>query len=429
VAQQAFAEAFRVTPPAEHAWLQRYLPATPPQPTAPVPLVPAAPGAVPLAPVAVVVATATPAARRPAPAPVVPAAQVVPAAVRRPRERARVTRGLVDKSNEARIGLYFTVNDAPAEVLKVMAATAEQQLAELALSSRRTGAVYALLVLGFLGFLADLVAGYQSFVFGYAGLVTWLAALVLNRSIARRRPAASASKPRWGCLVPLLLLALVAVGFLVVSAFDGDEVVEVAAAAVITLMLAGLVRERTSRAKVPNASPFDDRFDDARQIFSVLKDDLPRGHPLLGWLDLTGLAPTKEVRESVSDGGAPITFYRDEWLRLKLKLVDGNVLRVSAIESVRKKAGIMKRGRRRSKWKPGATSARHQVRVSIVVNSATHVIRRPVAQQRLERLWIDTELLTDDRLVVTALASDRPSAQSLLGVLKLAYEHVSPRAP
>jgi hypothetical protein len=193
-------------------------------------------------------------------------------------------------------------------------------------------------------------------------------------------------------------------------------------------MLAALVMERASRGSIPSASPFDDRFDQARQLFSVLKDDLPHGYPLLGWLDLTGLAPAKEVRESVSDGGAPITFYRDEWLRLKLKLVDGNVLRVSAIESVRKKAGFMKSGRRRSKWKPGATTARHQLKVSIVVNNATHVIRRPVAQQRLDRLWIDTELVTDDRLVMTALTADRPSAQSLLGVLKLAYDHVSPRA-
>ena len=126
-------------------------------------------------------------------------------------------------------------------------------------------------------------------------------------------------------------------------------------------------------------------------------------------------------------GGAPLVFYRDEWLRLKLKLWDGNVLRLSAIESIRKKEGFWKRGSRKSKWKPGATTARHQLKISVVVDARTHVIRRPAQQQRLDRLWLEAEVATEDRLVLCAYADDRLNAQHLLGAMKLAYDHVMPR--
>jgi hypothetical protein len=403
-AAQAFGEALRVTPPAEHVALAAFLPPdfltwfAQSQPAVPV----AAPAA-------------------PAPRPLGASASVAG-----PSARARVGRRSVD-GDRPFLGLYFTVNDSPAQVLKVMDATTQDQLGRLLRSGNRTLSVYALLALGFSGFVLDSLLEFQSFVVGYAGLVCWAAALVLNRSIARQRAALLAnSGPRSKIALPATFLSLVALVFLLVFIAQAAPEAAVFPAAALTLLLALLVGERSRRTRLGGLSPFDSRFDEARRIFAVLKDDLPRKYPLLGWLDLTGLSETKAARETLSDAGAPITFYRDEWLRLKLKLKDGNVLRLSAVESVRKKKGFMKRGRRRSKWKPGQTTAGHQLRISVLVNRERHQIRRPVSQQRLGEIWLDAELTNDDRLVVTAAAPERMSADTVLRLLKHAYDHVTP---
>jgi hypothetical protein len=63
----------------------------------------------------------------------------------------------------------------------------------------------------------------------------------------------------------------------------------------------------------------------------------------------------------------------------------------------------------------------------VVVDARTHVIRRPAQQQQLDRLWVEAEVATEDRLVLSAYANDRLNAQHLLGAMKLAYDHVVPR--
>lgn len=343
--------------------------------------------------------------------------------------RERVGRGEVLAPDQAFVALYFSVNDSPGSVLRVMEAASERQRLALQQSNRALGGVFALLLLGFIGFLFDFEAGFESFVFGYFGLVCWLSALVLRRSVEKRRDhlLAGGARARKWLVIPAYVQLSVATVLAVVALFLDEPLLLLISTFVITFALATLVWERASRAKLALGSPFDSRFDEARQVFAALKDDLPRRYPLLGWLDLTGLSEPKLQRRDWSAGGAPLVFYRDEWLRLKLKLWDGNVMRVSAIESIRKKEGFWKRGTRRSKWKQGATSARHQLKISVVVDNRTHIIRRPAQQQRLDRLWLEAEVASEDRLVLSAYADDRLSAQHLLGAMKLAYDHVTPR--
>ena len=67
----------------------------------------------------------------------------------------------------------------------------------------------------------------------------------------------------------------------------------------------------------------------------------------------------------------PIAFYRDEWLRMKMSLYDGNVLRMTAIERAKARLGRWKTGRisGKRKWKPGGTVwARRELRVALTVN-------------------------------------------------------------
>ncbi|HWA76750.1 MAG TPA: hypothetical protein VG937_30665 [Polyangiaceae bacterium] len=331
--------------------------------------------------------------------------------------------------DQAFVALYFSVNDTPSSALRVMEAASERKRLALRSSNRVLGVVFALILLGWVGFLFDFAAGFDSFVFGYFGLICWASALMLRRSVERRREhlLAGGVRARKWLVIPAFVQLGVATVVSVVAALNDAPVALLISTAVIAVALSTLTWERAARAKLAAGSPFDSRFDEARQVFAALKDDLPRKYPLLGWLDLTGLSQPKLLRRDRAAGGAPLVFYRDEWLRLKLKLWDGNVLRLSAIESIRKKEGFWKRGSRKSKWKPGATTARHQLKISVVVDARTHVIRRPAQQQRLDRLWLEAEVATDDRLVLCAYADDRLNAQHLLGAMKLAYDHVMPR--
>jgi hypothetical protein len=347
------------------------------------------------------------------------------------KARERVGRGAISASEQAYISLFFSVNDSPAQVLRVMEWGSEHQRLAFRQSGRSLFAAIALLFLGWLGFLFDALAEYDSFVFGYAGLVCWLSALVLHRSVGQRRArllSGVARVRRWLVVPLLLLVGAGCVGLAVCISVDATSQL-LPWASLVAFSSVLLVWEGSKRTRVGSSeSPFDSRFDEARQLFAALKDDLPRNYPLLGWLDLTGLGELKLSRRDQALNGAPLILYRDEWLRLKLKLWDGNIMRISAVECVRRKEGFWKRGARKAKWKPGLTTARHQLKISVVVDATTHFIRRPQAQQRFEQGWIDTEVATDDRLVMAAFADARPTARQLLGMMKLAYDHVSPRA-
>lgn len=390
-ARQAFLEALRVTPAGETATVSGYLP----------------PGLDLRAAHAPAVATA----------------------VTAPRVAAnKGSRSIVLNAFAPCIALYFTLSDRPREAVRVMDAAAEQQRAVLVQNRRRDPLVYALLALGFLGFLGDIVANYGTFVTGYAGFVCWAAAIALHRHVAAQRAQllSSVRKSGWA-MVPVVFACLLAALLLALGIVTQDEDLVVWCALAVTLLLAFIFWRRTARAKVSHTTPFDERFGEARTLLETLADDLPRRFPILGWLDLTGLSDSKVVRQDVGGRGAPLTFYRDEWLRLKLKLADGNVMRLSAVESVRKKDAFWKQGSRKLKRRPGVTDARHLLKVSVVVNTNTHAVRRPPTHGSLHHMALTTELASDDRLVVSAAAAHRLNADHILQVLKLVYSHVTPR--
>jgi len=106
------------------------------------------------------------------------------------------------------------------------------------------------------------------------------------------------------------------------------------------------------RARAMKLSPL---YDAAQEVVHTLRDDIDPKRTFFGHLDLTGTQlPDKLARES-SDARDRITqYYRDEWLSLKAKLYDGNMLRFSAIKRVKKRKGYWKRSSisGKMKWKP-----------------------------------------------------------------------------
>ncbi len=91
--------------------------------------------------------------------------------------------------------------------------------------------------------------------------------------------------------------------------------------------------------------PLAPEYDTAREVFHTLRDDVAPKKFFFGHLDLTGPRQMSKVARTAKNAlGRNVSYYRDEWLSLKAKLYDGNMLRVSAIQRMKVRDGYMKRG-------------------------------------------------------------------------------------
>jgi len=184
-----------------------------------------------------------------------------------------------------------------------------------------------------------------------------------------------------------------------------------------------LSRDRSS------AQPFNPHFDDARTIFETLKDDLSPKRTLIGWLDLTGpQQPGKVVREATSSSGMPIKFYRDEWLRMKMMLYDGNVMRVSCLERVKARMGRWKRGRSgKMKWKSGTSAAQNELRVALTINKEAYAVLPFQQPVQVGKFYVNVKQADDGRIVLDADAETEITAADILQLLRFTYAHLEPR--
>lgn len=106
-------------------------------------------------------------------------------------------------------------------------------------------------------------------------------------------------------------------------------------------------------------------------VIKTLRDDLKPQSVFLGHIDLTGSElAQKVIRENKDMRGRITKLYSDEWLRLKAKLYDGNVLRVSACHKIKKRDAYWGRGSSgKSKWKPAKSKGNFQeLNIRIAVN-------------------------------------------------------------
>lgn len=143
------------------------------------------------------------------------------------------------------------------------------------------------------------------------------------------------------------------------------------------LWIAALVMARGLRKS--DSKDFSPRYKDTKSILHTLRDDLKPGSTFNGHLDITGaMLPTKVARSTQDSQSRTTEHFRDEWLALKAKLYDGNILRVSAIQKSKKRKSYWKRSRisGKMKTKPEKYKGSAQfLKVRIAVNPEVYTVK------------------------------------------------------
>lgn len=144
----------------------------------------------------------------------------------------------------------------------------------------------------------------------------------------------------------------------------------------ISLWAAAFVMARGLRKS--DSHDFSPRYTGTQKILHTLRDDLKPESSFLGHLDLTGaMVDTKVAREAKDTQNRTTQYFRDEWLAMKAKLYDGNILRVSAIQKSKKRKSYWKRSRisGKMKMKPEKyKGAAQYLKVRIAVNPELYQI-------------------------------------------------------
>ena len=151
-----------------------------------------------------------------------------------------------------------------------------------------------------------------------------------------------------------------------------------------------------------------EQFDTARQIIHTLRDDVARTGRVTGWLDLTGAQQqSKLLRTGRTSSGRAKYYYRDPWFSAKIKLADGNLLRLTLLERVKTKRGYATR--------------RYQFKVKLVANPQVYTIG---PGQPLPGLTIDGSIFQ-----LQGNKADPFTAQEILASLQTMYGYLQPHRP
>lgn len=261
--------------------------------------------------------------------------------------------------------VYLSIDNRPGIIVSTMDGLLNRRAQQAALVQRRKPIPRALFFIGLALIGLDLLLGYNSHVFIFAGAAAWIAMFFGWRTLRR----------------------------------------------------AQLSQE------------FPPHFQTAREVVHTLRDDLHPQRNFLGQLDLTGTEqPGKLAREGRNALGLTVAYYRDEWLNLKTKLYDGNMLRVSAIRRFKVRQGYSKRGRisGKQKWKPPVPKGDQQeLRVRIAANPQAYDIGPGATAKPGTRVGVYTIAQLNASGGIIDLAAHAPattvSAGDMLGVLQLAY--------
>ena len=196
----------------------------------------------------------------------------------------------------------------------------------------------------------------------------------------------------------------------------------------LVLWIAAIVMARGLRKS--DSYDFSRRYNGTRDILYTLRDDLKPDSTYLGHLDLTGsLLPAKVARTSKDSQARETEYFRDEWLALKVKLYDGSILRVSAIQKSKKRKTYRKRSRisGKMKMKPEKfKGTEHDLKVRIVPNPEVYKIAKSSAgfKQGLNIGKFTVSQLTTEGGMISFVASspfEDVDHENILQILKSAY--------
>jgi hypothetical protein len=143
---------------------------------------------------------------------------------------------------------------------------------------------------------------------------------------------------------------------------------------------------------------------------------------------------TKVARESKDAQSRTTQHFNDPWLSLKAKLFDGNVLRVSAIQKTKKRKSYWKTNARgKMKSKPEKFKGTHQeLKVRIVVNPQAYVIKpnnlfslnKDVGKFKIHQLSTDGGIIN----ILAVSPFDEVGQTDILTFLKSAYSLLERKA-
>lgn len=197
-----------------------------------------------------------------------------------------------------------------------------------------------------------------------------------------RRTESAGDKWRW---IPMLIF-LAGVGLMMI---DGLLILLgyfsfIFTSGGILLWLAAFIMARSLRKS--DSKEFSPMYKGTKEIIHTLRDDLKPGSTFLGHLDLTGaMLQTKVARETKDTQNRTTQYFADQWLSLKAKLYDGNVLRVNAIQKSKKRKSYTKRSRISGKYKMKPEKfkgSEQELKVRIVVNpEAYQIVPSPTFRQ------------------------------------------------
>ena len=181
---------------------------------------------------------------------------------------------------------------------------------------------------------------------------------------------------------------------------------------------------------------FSPRYAGTKSMLYTLRDDLRPDTTFLGHLDLTGaMLPSKVAHETSDTQKRTTQYFRDEWLALKAKLYDGNVLRLSAIQRTKQRKSYWKRSRisGKMKMKPAKLKGtEQQLKVRIAVNPEVYQITRnpkfnqgqSVGQFRIDQLDTEGGIIN----VVASAPAAEVETDHILTFLQSAYSLLQRKA-
>jgi hypothetical protein len=202
----------------------------------------------------------------------------------------------------------------------------------------------------------------------------------------------------------------------------------------LLLWIAAFIMARSLRRS--DSHDFPPRYKGTKEIIHTLRDDLKPGSTFLGHLDLTGhMLPTKVARETKDTQDRTTQYFRDQWLSLKAKLYDGNVLRVSAFQKTKNRKSYWKRSRisGKMKMKPEKFKGTEQeLKVRIVVNpEAYKIVSTPKFKQGLNVGKYTVAALSTEGGMINIVANspfEEIEQEHILGFLKSAYSLLQRKA-
>lgn len=202
----------------------------------------------------------------------------------------------------------------------------------------------------------------------------------------------------------------------------------------IGLWIAAVVLARGLRKS--DSHDFSPRYNDMKQILHTLRDDLKPQSTFMGHLDLTGaMLPAKVARSAKDAQDRTTQYFRDEWLALKAKLYDGNILRVSAIQRTKQRQSYWKRSQvsGKMKMKPAKLKgSEQQLKLRIAVNPEVYKIVPNGTFRRGASIgnYTVTQLSTDGGIIDVVASSpfEEVESEHILGFIHSAYSLLQRKA-